>query len=167
MIQSVSKTSLFVGVIALLSSCSPGKEKTTQYPDVKAPVAEKRPFEIVAKHGHKRIDNYYWLKEREDSSVISYLNAENKYLDTMMAHTKALKEKLYNEMKGRIKEKDESVPYKDGDYFYYTRFEEGYDYPIYCRKKGSLEAAEEIIADGNALGKNQKYFNILENLEIL
>ena len=155
-----SKTSLFVGVIAMLYSCSPGKETTTQYPNVTAPVAEKKPFEIVAKHGHKRIDNYYWLKEREDSSVISYLNAENKYLDTMMAHTKSLKEKLYNEMKGRIKEKDESVPYQDGEYYYYTRFEEGYDYPIYCRKKGSLDAAEEIIADGNALGKNQKYFNM-------
>ncbi|HRI78494.1 MAG TPA: S9 family peptidase [Cyclobacteriaceae bacterium] len=160
MIQSSAKTALFVGLIALLSACSPGKENATQFPDVKPPVAEKKPFEIVAKHGHKRIDNYYWLKEREDSTVIRYLNAENKYLDTMMAHTKAFREKLYNEMKGRIKEKDESVPYKDGDYFYYTRFEEGYDYPIYCRKKGSLEATEEIIADGNELGKNQKYFNM-------
>lgn len=160
MIRTFSKISLFIGIISLLVTCSPGKEGNSQYPDVKFPVAEKRPFQIVAKHGHKRIDNYYWLKEREDSKVISYLNAENKYLDTMMAHTRPLREKLYNEMKGRIKEKDESVPYKDGDYFYYTRFEEGYDYPIFCRKKRMLEAAEEIIANGNELGKNQKYFNL-------
>lgn len=143
----------------LLAACSPGKEKPGR-PDVKPPVAQKKPYEIVAKHGHKRIDNYYWLKNREDSSVINYLTAENKYLDTMMSGTKALQEKLYNEMKSRIKEKDESVPYKDGDYYYYTRFEEGYDYPIYCRKKGTLDAAEEVIANGNELGKNQKYFNM-------
>lgn len=153
------KNIAFIAVIALLAACSPGKEGTKR-PDVKPPIAEKKPFELVAKHGHKRIDNYYWLKEREDSAVISYLNAENRYLDTMMAHTKVLREKLYNEMKGRIKEKDESVPYKDGEYFYYTRFEEGYDYAIYCRKKGSLEAPEEIIANGNELGKDQKYFSM-------
>ncbi len=146
-------------VLFLLAACSPGKEKPGR-PDVKPPVAQKRPYEIVAKHGHKRIDNYYWLKNREDSSVTNYLTAENKYLDTMMTGTKALQEKLYNEMKSRIKEKDESVPYKDRDYYYYTRFEEGYDYPIYCRKKGTLDAAEEVIANGNELGKNQKYFNM-------
>ena len=158
MIRCITKLCLFLVAITLLSTCSPEKGPD-QYPDVKAPVAKKKPFEIVAKHGHKRIDQYYWMKEREDTTVINYLNAENKYLDTMTAHTKVLKEKLYAEMKGRIKEKDESVPYKDGDYFYYTRFEEGYDYPIYCRKKGSLETAEEVIANGNDLGKNQKYFS--------
>ena len=152
-------TILLIALIALLAACSPGTETSTR-PDIMPPVAKKIPFEIVAKHGHKRIDNYYWLKEREDTAVINYLTAENKYLDTMTAQTKALREKLYAEMKGRVKEKDESVPYKDGDYFYYTRFEEGYDYPIYCRKKGNLEAAEEIIANGNELGKNQKYFNM-------
>ncbi len=144
--------------IILLAGCS-RVEKPTR-PDVKPPMAKKEPKEIVAKHGHKRIDNYYWLKNREDTAVINYLTAENKYLDTMMSHTKALQEKLYTEMKSRIKEKDESVPYKDGGYYYYTRFEEGYDYPIYCRKKETLEAPEEIIANGNELGKSQKYFNL-------
>ncbi len=158
MIRTIAKFCLLLVAITLLATCSPEKG-SNQYPDVKAPVAKKKPFEIVAKHGHKRIDQYYWMKEREDTAVINYLNSENKYLDTMTAHTKVLREKLYAEMKGRIKEKDESVPYKDGDYFYYTRFEEGYDYPIYCRKKGSLEAAEEVIANGNDLGKNQKYFS--------
>ena len=146
MIRNFLKVCLFFGLSALAAACSPEGKEATKRPDVKPPVAKKKPYELVAKHGHKRIDEYYWLKEREDSSVINYLTAENKYLDTMTAHTKALREKLYNEMKSRIKEKDESVPYKDGEFYYYTRFEEGYDYAIYCRKKGSLEAADGINA---------------------
>ena len=105
------------------------------------------------------MDNYYWLKNREDSAVIHYLKAENEYRDTMMAHVKPLEEKLFNEMKARIKEKDESVPYKLDDYYYYTRYEEGYEYPIFCRKKGSLQAAEEIVANGNELGKGHEFFS--------
>ncbi len=159
MFRKQSNPLLFFCTIAILAACSPGKESGNR-PDVKPPVAKKIPFEIIAKHGHKRVDDYYWLKEREDTAVINYLTAENRYLDTMTADTKGLREKLYTEMKGRIKEKDESVPYKDGDYYYYTRFEEGYDYPIFCRKKGALDAVEEIIANGNDLGKNQKYFNM-------
>lgn len=146
-------------LFALVISCTPKKAETAQWPNVNPPVAAVKPFEIVSKHGHKRVDNYYWLKNREDSSVINYLKAENNYLDTMTAHTRTLREKLYEEMKGRIKEKDESVPYRDGGFYYYTRFEEGYDYPVYCRKKGSMNAPEEIIANGNELGKNQKYFS--------
>ena len=130
-------------VLVLFNACGPGKEN--RYPGIKPPIARIQPFEIVSKHGHKRIDNYYWMKNREDTAVIRYLNAENKYLDTMLAHTRTLQKKLYNEMKGRVKEKDESVPYHLDNYFYYTRFEEGYEYPIYCRKKGSLESAEEIV----------------------
>ncbi|MBY0432720.1 MAG: S9 family peptidase [Cyclobacteriaceae bacterium] len=142
----------------IIGACN--KPVENKFPDVKPPVAAIKPFEITAKHGHKRVDNYYWLKEREDTAVINYLTAENKYLDTMTAHTKAFREKLYNEMKARIKEKDESVPYQEDDYFYYTRFEEGGDYPVYCRKKGSMEGAEEVIANGNEMSKNQKYFNM-------
>jgi oligopeptidase B len=152
-------TFLVIVLLIPLQACDPASKKSGR-PDVTPPIAQKKPQEIVAKHGHKRIDNYYWLKNREDTAVINYLTAENKYLDTMMNHTKPFQEKLYNEMKGRIKEKDESVPYKDGDFFYYTRFEEGYNYPVYCRKKGSLDAPEEIIANGNELGKNQKYFSL-------
>lgn len=146
------------GFIAL-AGCNPEKE-TTHYPDVKPPLAEKKPFEIVSSHGHKRVDDYYWLKNREDSAVIAYLKAENAYVDTMLSDTRSLQEKLFNEMKGRIKEKDESVPYKLDDYYYYTRYEEGYEYPVICRKKGSLDAAEEIIADGNDLSKGHNYFDI-------
>ena len=159
MIRPAAKIYTLVSLIALLMGCSPGKE-AAKYPDVNPPIAPKKAFEIIAKHGHKRIDSYYWMKEREDTAVINYLNAENKYLDTMTAHTKGLSEKLFTEMKGRIQEKDESVPFKDGDYYYYARYEEGYDYPIFCRKKGSLEGQEEVIANGNELSKNQKYFSL-------
>lgn len=144
-------------ILLLLAACNKPITEV-KLPDVKPPLAVVKPFEIVSKHGHKRVDNYYWLKNREDSAVVNYLKAENTYLDTMLAHTKGLQEKLFNEMKGRIKEDDSSVPYQLDDYFYYTRYVEGGEYPIYCRKKGALTASEEILADGNALGKGQSYF---------
>ncbi len=147
----------------LLFACSPA-EKQIVLPDVAPPVAKIEPFEVVAKHGHKRVDNYYWLKNREDSTVINYLTAENNYLDTMMAHTKAFQEALFNEMRGRIKEDDSSVPYKLDDYYYYTRYITGGEYPIYCRKKGSLDAPEEIVADGNELGKGQSFLNFFTSI---
>ncbi|MCE2957046.1 MAG: S9 family peptidase [Flammeovirgaceae bacterium] len=144
-------------VITIVAGC---KNQETKYPSVPAPVALVKPHEIISKHGDKRVDNYFWLRNREDTAVVNYLKAENKYLDTMMAHTKPLQEKLFAEMKGRIKEKDESVPLKIDDYFYYTRFEEGGEYPIYSRKKGSLEAKEEVIANGNEMGKGYGYFSM-------
>jgi oligopeptidase B len=127
--------------------------------DVKPPMAKKEPKQFIA-HGDKRIDEYYWLNQREDPKVIDYLNAENTYLDTMMSGTKLLREKLYHEMKSRIKEKDESVPYKDNGYWYYSRFEEGKQYPFYCRKKESLDAPEEIMLDQNRLAEGFKYYVI-------
>lgn len=144
-------------VITIVAGC---KNQETKYPSVPAPVALVKPHEIISKHGDKRVDNYFWLRNREDTAVVNYLKAENKYLDTMMAHTKPLQEKLFAEMKGRIKEKDESVPLKIDDYFYYTRFEEGGEYPIYSRKKGSLEAKEEVIANGNEMGEGHGYFSM-------
>lgn len=149
---------LFVLFLGLLLSCAV-KEKEFKLPDVAAPVATKQPHEIVSKHGDVRVDNYYWLNDRENPDVIDYLKSENNYLDTMMSHTKDFQEELFNEMRGRIKEDDSSVPYKLDDYYYYSRYITGGEYPIYCRKKGSLDAPEEIIADGNELGKNQAYFN--------
>jgi oligopeptidase B len=148
----------FFAVMLWFVACSPA-EKQVNLPDVKPPVAKIEPFEVVSKHGHTRIDNYYWLKNREDSTVINYLTAENNYLDTMMAHTTDFQEALFEEMRGRIKEDDSSVPYKLDDYYYYTRYVTGGEYPIYCRKKGSLDAPEEIVADGNELGKGQSFFN--------
>ncbi len=109
-------------------------------------------------HGDVRIDQYYWLRERENQEVINYLEEENAYTEKLTEHTKKMQEKLYEEMVGRIKETDLSVPVKEDDYYYYTRTEEGKNYRIYCRKKGSLEAAEEVLLDGNQLAEGKEYF---------
>lgn len=111
-------------------------------------------------HGDIRIDNYYWLNDRENPEVIDYLNAENAYYDAKTAHTKQFQEDLFQEMKSRIKEDDESVPYKKNNYYYITRFEKGSQYPIYSRKKESLEAQEQILFDVNELGKGFSYFKL-------
>ncbi|WP_367389235.1 S9 family peptidase [Lewinella sp. LCG006] len=130
-----------------------------QKTDIVAPVATKIPKELTI-HGDTRTDNYYWLNERENPEVISYLNAENTYTDEMMSHTKDFQDKLFEEMKGRIKEDDQSVPYKDNGYFYLTSYKEGQEYPIYSRKKGTLEAEEEVMLDVNVLAKDFSYFNV-------
>jgi oligopeptidase B len=122
-----------------------------------APKAAIKPKELIT-HGHKRIDNYYWLNERENPEVIAYLKAENEYLEQMLAPSKVLREKLFEEIKSRIKEDDESLPYKYKGYYYYTRFEKGKEYAINCRKKGTLQAKEEILIDQNELAKGKKYF---------
>ncbi|MCA8829982.1 S9 family peptidase [Hymenobacter pini] len=125
----------------------------------KPPVAAIKAKELKSPFG-TRTDNYYWLNERENPQVISYLNAENAYFEQQMAPAKALEEKLFQEIKGRIQEKDESVPYRENGYYYYTRFEPGAEYPIYCRKKGSLSAPEEILLNANELGKGKSYYQI-------
>ncbi|GGG43432.1 S9 family peptidase [Hymenobacter glacieicola] len=125
----------------------------------KPPVAAIKPKELTSPFG-TRTDNYYWLNERENPEVISYLNAENAYTQQQLAPVKGLEEKLFQEIKGRIKEQDESVPYRDNGYYYYTRFEAGAEYPIYCRKKGSLSAPEEILLNANELGKGKAYYQI-------
>nr|WP_293839382.1 S9 family peptidase [uncultured Arsenicibacter sp.] len=123
------------------------------------PVAAPKPTELTT-HGHTRIDPYYYLNDRENPEVIDYLNAENNYLEQVLAPVKEFREALFTEMKNRIKEQDESVPYKDGDYFYYSRFETGGEYPVLCRKKGSLAAEEEILFDCNALAAGHDYYNL-------
>ncbi len=123
------------------------------------PVAKVVPHELE-NLGDVRTDNYYWLRDRENPEVIEYLKAENEYTASVMADAKPLEDKLFEEMKGRIKEDDESVPYRENGYFYYTRFEEGSEYAIYCRKKGSLDAKEEVMLDGNVLAKGHEYFAV-------
>jgi oligopeptidase B len=130
---------------------------------IDVPVARKIPYEITTHH-HQRIDDYYWLNQRTDQEVLDYLTAENTYLEQVMLPVKDLRQSLFEEMKGRIKENDESVPYKDGGYLYFTRYVEGGEYPLYCRKRINTEE-EEIIVDGNELGKGQEYFD-LGGLEI-
>ncbi len=143
---------------ALLMAVTMGRSEQSDS-DLKPPVAKIKPTRLE-KHGHVRIDNYYWLRERDNPEVIAYLEAENAYTDAVMAHTKELQEKLFQEIKGRIKEDDRSVPYKLDDYYYYTRYEPGKEYPIYCRKKGSLEAPEEVMLDANELARGHGFFAV-------
>jgi len=123
------------------------------------PVAKKIP-KTLEKHGDNRVDDYFWLNDRENKEVIDYLNSENQYYEQTTAHTKEFQKRLFEEMKGRIKEDDASVPYFFNGYWYITRFELGKDYPIYARKKGSLTAKEEILFDCNELAKGHSYFQL-------
>ena len=123
------------------------------------PIADKIEKHLE-KHGDVRIDNYFWLKERESDEVIDYLERENHYYTEMTAHTKDFRESLYEELKGRIKEDDESVPYKDNGYYYITRYETGKDYPIHIRKKESLSNEEEIIFDVNKMAEGFSYYSL-------
>ncbi|HCQ12962.1 S9 family peptidase [Flavobacterium sp.] len=123
------------------------------------PIAKIIPHQLE-KHGHIRTDNYYWLNDRENPEVIDYLNKENEYYQKSTEHTKAFQKDLFEEMKARIKEDDESYPYFYNGYYYITRFEKGKDYPIYSRKKESLTAAEEIMFDCNEMAKDFTYFNL-------
>lgn len=125
------------------------------------PKAAVRPHEMTM-HGHTRVDNYYWLNERENLEVLAYLEAENQYVDSCLKHTEPLQEQLFKEITGRIKQDDNSVPVKIRDYYHYTRFEEGKEYPIICRKKHSLEAPEEILLNGNQLAEGHAFFQIGE-----
>ena len=151
----VARTLLIFSLVLPLNSCS--KRQTSV--DMKPPIAEKKPKELTI-HGHTRIDNYFWMNNREDTSVINYLKAENAYTDEMMKDTKEFQDHLFNEIVGRIKQTDESVPYRDNGYYYYTRFEEGKEYPVYCRKKGSLEAVEEILLNVNEMAEGHDYFQV-------
>jgi oligopeptidase B len=123
------------------------------------PIAPKRSYEIT-QHGETRVDEYFWMRFREDPAVIEYLRAENDYLEEVMQHTKPLQEQLYEEMKARIKEDDETVSEKFGDYYYYTRTAAGMQYPYYCRKHGSLDAPEKILLDQNALAEGKTFCRI-------
>jgi len=128
-------------------------------PTLIPPIAKTSP-KTDTLHGDTRIDNYFWMREKSDPEVISYLEAENAYADSVLAPTQALQETLYAEMKGRIQETDLSVPYRLGGYFYYSRTEEGKQYPIRCRKQGSLDAPEEVTLDLNVLAEGHSYLGL-------
>src|SRR5881398_232497 len=123
------------------------------------PVAKKVP-KTTEINGRMLIDNYYWLRDKKNPEVKAYLDAENAYTDAVMKPTEALQKKLYDEMLSRIKETDVEVPYKEGGYFYYVRTEPGKQYPIRCRKKGSMDAPEEVILDVNELAKGQAFMSL-------
>jgi oligopeptidase B len=127
--------------------------------EVIPPKAEKIPQELVT-HGDTRIDNYFWMNQRDDQKVLDYLNAENSYTSEVMKKTEDFQQKLYDEIIGRIKQDDQSVPYKKNGYYYYTRYEEGKEYPIYCRKKGSLDAEEEVLLNVNEMAEGYAYYSV-------
>ena len=130
--------------------------KNTKFKEPKAEKINK----ILSIHDDDRVDEYYWLNQRGNKKVIDYLNDENSYRDEYMKDYKGLEEDLFQEIKGRIKEDDSSVPYFDNGYFYYTRYEKDKQYPIYCRKKESLESEEEILIDANIMSEGHEYFRI-------
>ncbi|MGB3773888.1 MAG: S9 family peptidase [Leeuwenhoekiella sp.] len=134
------------------------------------PQADKIP-EKLEMHGDVRVDDYYWMNQRDTPSVMDYLAEENLYYDAMTAHTKPLQEKLFTEMKARIKEDDASVPYKYNGYWYYVRFEKGQNYPLYCRKAKTMDAVEEVMFNNNEMAAGHAYFDqagysISENTEL-
>ena len=157
---------LFISLTLFILSCNNSdqvKKQAYNWPQgVAAPVAEKHPFSMTA-HGDTRVDDYYWMnayfkKTADSSKAVSYLEEENKYLDTMMSGYRGFRDKLFDEMKGRIKENDASVPYKDNGYWYYDRYEEGKQYAVSCRKKESLDAPEEILHDANKAAVGTTYY---------
>jgi len=148
------KAFLPIAVITL-AACNSTEQNTM----LQAPKAEKIPFEITT-HGQTRVDNYYWMNQREDQKVIDFLNAENSYLEASMAHTKTFQESLFEELKGRIKEDDESVPTFRNGYFYYTKYEKGGEYPIVCRKQTSLDNPEEVMLNVNIMAEGFDYYQL-------
>lgn len=153
-------------------SCQTDKTEsmTANLEGLAVPVAEKKDS-VLEYHGHQRVDPYFWMRltdeqktaatpDEQTTKVLAYLNEENDYTKKVMAHTEDMQKSLFDEIVGRIKQTDESVPYVKNGYWYYTKYEEGKEYPIYCRKKGTLTATEEILIDGNERAKGHPYYNV-------
>lgn len=147
----------FLPIVVILGSCSDNKKS------LKPPVSEKIPVDVGI-HGDKRIDNYYWMNEffkkgAGKDKVIKYLKEENDYTESVLSDIKNLRDTLFNEMKARIRETDQSVPVFENGYYYYDRYEKGKQYAIYCRKKGSLDAPENILLNINEMAEGHPYFD--------
>ena len=123
------------------------------------PMAPRRPT-VLETHGDSRVDPYYWLREKDNPEVLAYLEAENSYADLLMAPTEGLQERLYREILGRVQETDSSAPTLYKGWWTYTRTVEGFDYEIYCRRRGSMDAPEEVYLDANELAKGHEYFDL-------
>lgn len=162
----------FLFLTLVLGACSTSENQSVMnHSDLPAPPVAQKKDSLLTVHGDTRVDPYFWMRltdaqktaeqpDEQTSTVLDYLSAENEYKEAMMADTKALQEKLYNEMVGRIKQTDESLPYFKNGYWYYTRYEEGKEYPIYCRKPKTLETTEEIMLDVNQLAEGFDYFAV-------
>jgi oligopeptidase B len=142
----------------LASACGSPADRASGT-SVSPPVADKQPKTITV-HGDSRVDDYFWLREQSNPKVTDYLKAEDAYTDALMKPTAALQDTLFKEMVGHIKETDDTVPYRRGDYFYYSRTTAGLQYPVHCRKRGSLTAPEEVVLDLNEMAKGQKFMSL-------
>jgi oligopeptidase B len=148
----------------LLAACAGGAPQRTESESMPQsapvpPIAAVRPHLVESPNG-TRVDEYYWLRDdtRTSKEVLGYLEAENAYKEAMTAHSNALEERLYNEFVARLKQDDSTVPYRKRGYWYYTRFETGKEYPVYARKAGTLDAAEQVMLDGNALSTGHDFY---------
>jgi oligopeptidase B len=148
-------------VAQLLTGCSREAQSRNEPTALTPPIVASRSYEVPSPHG-ARTDEFYWLRDdtRTNKEMLAYLKAENVYTDAMLAHTKPLQEKVYDEIVGRIKQDDASVPYRDNGYWYYRRFETGKEYPIIARKPGSLEAPEQVMLDVNRMAEGHGFFQV-------
>ncbi len=158
-LKNMKKSSVlfFLTITGLLMIFGCAQNKTEE--SIMPPITEKIPKELTI-HGDTRIDPYYWINQRDNPEVIEYLKAENAYKEAVMKHTEELQDKLYNEIIGRIKKTDMSVPYLDNGYYYYSRFEEGDDYPVHARKKGTLDAEEEVMLDVQEMSEGHSFYSV-------
>ena len=165
---SKMKNISLLSILIVAIGCSTKNEQTMIKAADGAPIAEKIDS-ILSIHGDQRVDPYFWMRltdnqkiaenpDEQTQRVVNYLNQENEYLESKLSDTEEMQEKLYNEIVGRISQKDESVPYFENEYWYYTRYEEGQEYPIYCRKKDSMNAPEEIYLDVNKYAEGYEYY---------
>jgi len=153
-LSNLQKIAILLTIVFFVNGCDQKSETV-----MNEPVAKKIE-KVFEEHGNKRIDNYYWLNQREDPEVIAYLNAENDYTKDVLKDTEKLQEKIFEEIVGRIKQTDMSVPYIVDGYEYYVRFEEGGEYPIYCRKPVTEKPKEEIMLNGNTMAEGHSFFQI-------
>jgi oligopeptidase B len=159
-LMRVQVVGLLLGSVMVIGAVDVVGQTTGQSAALPAPpVAKKVPHETEV-NGQKMVDNYFWLRDKPNPAVRAYLEAENAYTDAVMKPTEAFQQKLYGEMLGRIKETDVEVPYREGDYFYYVRTEAGKQYGIRCRKKGSMDAPEEVVLDINQLARGQTFMSV-------
>ena len=166
--EKINWAKTLVLIALFFTNCDNMNQEKVQ--TVEKPIAEKVPKELTA-HGDTRIDNYFWMRltdeqktaenpDEQTQKVLNYLNAENEYLDKIMGHTKGFQDNLFEEIKGRIKQQDESVPYFKNGYWYYTRYEVGQEYPILCRKPKTLDAGEEIMLNVNEMADGHEFYDI-------
>src|SRR5882724_4118579 len=155
---SVARLLIVLSIIAAMSFTS-FAQSNSDINTPQPPMTEKK-TKTTKIHDDTMVDDYFWLREKTNPEVVAHLEAENAYAESMMKPTSALQAKLYKEMVGHIKETDVTVPYRWGSYLYYTRTEQGKQYPINCRKKGSLEAKEEVVLDQNEMAKGLKFFSV-------